>query len=214
MFAFMPWTERAIHALLIAVILFNALVPIAAIAMPLMEENEVKESSTLVESVLGMKGLRGHFLTSSLRSSTLFQDNTATAAPTEVVTETPTPTPEPFDTLTTPPSTTPTAILEETPTAPPVLENTATPSPTLEATLIPSVTPTATETSTTPIAPSALSLEFSASPNQIKTADQVTFTLNIVNQGQSPVAVYGHSSRRVQLSCRAEPGFRVRHPNA
>jgi uncharacterized repeat protein (TIGR01451 family) len=59
-------------------------------------------------------------------------------------------------------------------------------SQTLEVTATSSVPPTLTGTSTTPIAPSTLSLEFSAVPYQIKTADQVTFKLKILNQGQLP----------------------------
>jgi hypothetical protein len=175
MFAFNPWIERTTRVVLITVIVFNALIPTAAIAMPIAEENEVNSDVVLPSTLFGAKGLRGQFLSSSPRSSTLFQDSTPTVMPTETVTETPTP--EPFDTLTTPPSITPSApegtvtippIIE---TTPPVLENTATPSPTLEGTATSSVTPTTTGTSTTPIAPSSLLLEFSASPYQIKTAD-------------------------------------------
>jgi RHS repeat-associated protein/uncharacterized repeat protein (TIGR01451 family) len=174
MFAFKPWIEMTTRVVLVTVIVFNALIPTAAIAMPLSKESEVNSASTLADSALGTKGSRGHFLPPSPRSSTLFQDGTPTVMPTETAIETPTPEP----------STTPTApevTLETTPTVP---ENTATASPTPTVTATASITPVGT--STTPIAPPTLSLEFSAFPNQIKTADQVTFTLKILNQGQSP----------------------------
>ncbi|HLF75833.1 MAG TPA: SpvB/TcaC N-terminal domain-containing protein, partial [Anaerolineales bacterium] len=163
------WTEIAIRSVLIVVIVFNALIPTAAVAMPLAEENEVDSASVLSSQTSGAKGLRGQFLSSSLRSSTSFQENTPSPeTPTPVLTETLTP-----ESLVTPTST------PEATATPPVTE-------TLEVTATASITPTPAGTSTTPIAPPTLLLEFSAFPYQIKTADQVTFTLKIVNQGQSP----------------------------
>ncbi len=186
MFAlFKPWTEKAIRVLLIAVIVFNALIPTAAIAMPLAEEKEVSSDSVLPSPTFGTVGTRGQFLSSSIRSLSLLQENTPfPETPTPVITETLTP--EPTLTATSTPEATATPPVTETTT--PTASPTGTMSQTPEVTPSPSTTSTPIGTSTTPIAPSTLSLGFSAAPYQIKTADQVTFKLKIVNQGQMPAA--------------------------
>ena len=175
MFAFKSWIGMPTRIVLITVILFNALVPTAASALSVPEPAE-----NILPIVIpqGNKGSTG-YLSSSPRSSTGFQENTlSTGTPTPVVTETLPP--EHSLTLTNTPEATATPSVTET-TAPAA-------SQTLEVTAVSSATPTPTGTSMTPSAPSSLSLEFSASPNQIKTTDQVTFTLRILNQGQSPAA--------------------------
>ena len=66
------------------------------------------------------------------------------------------------------------------------MEETPTPSPKFESTPTPSVTPISTQTFTLSTGSPALSVEFSATPDQVKVADQVTFTIKIVNRGSLP----------------------------
>lgn len=77
----------AIHVLLIAVILFTALVPTAAMAMSPAEESDV--SSRLPVNSPGRIGSAHRYINSSLRAQNLFQDGTPTTSPVETVTETP-----------------------------------------------------------------------------------------------------------------------------
>src|SRR5690349_60639 len=186
MFALRSRTEIAIHALLIAVILFNAFIPTTAIAMPIPRENEADSASNLTVDTAGMKD-------SDLKDSPIFFRAAPVATPTKTVTEAPTP--KPSDTATpvsVVPSVTPTAV-ENTPTSVPTLNS----SPTLAGTPTASGTPVPTQTSTLATLATALptlstdlptlSLEFLATPNQAKAGDRVTFTLKMTNKGTLPV---------------------------
>lgn len=98
MFSFKSWIGIQARVLLIAVIVLNALVPTAASALAAPEPAE--EERTSVPIPQGVKGATG-YLSSSPRSSIVFQEGTPTEAPTEVNTETPTPEPSltPVDTV-------------------------------------------------------------------------------------------------------------------
>jgi uncharacterized repeat protein (TIGR01451 family) len=181
MFASKPLAV-AINAILIATIVFNALIPTTAIAMSLSREDEIASLPLHFANVWGMTGSVARVSDSS-DSQPLYQEETPTA-------ETPTPTPIESVTETSTPelTITPTGTMEETPTETPTIENTATPSATIEVTATATGTPVPTGTPTITTSPTTLLLEFSATPDQIKAADQVTFTLKIVNTGPAPAA--------------------------
>ena len=159
MFALKSWTEIIVRALLIAVIVINALIPTTVIALSSARNNEVN-SSPLPSRVKG-SAVRYHTL--SLRSPTVFQDGTPTVFPVETVTETPKAPPENIPTTT---ETTPTSVS------------------TLEATPAPSITEPTTQSPTATNQAPVLSFKLSATPEQAAPGDQITFTVEIMNNGQ------------------------------
>jgi uncharacterized repeat protein (TIGR01451 family) len=166
MFALKSRTELMIRVLLTAAILFNALVPTTAFAQAAAESLSSE----------GIKRSAFKISASSRSSRTALQAATPTVSPTNIET----PTPEL--------SVTPTS--ETTPTATVIPSHTQ--AETLIATLEPSATPTlaVAQTATqTPTAsqPPALSYTFSASPEQAAPGDEVIFTIEVANNGRTPM---------------------------
>lgn len=178
MFAWKPWIEIAARLSLSAIIVLNALIPTTAIAMSVTEQTETVASPAEMALAQGMIGSANKYGLLTLRLPTTFQDGTptddGTVTPTEMATETPTPEPslEPVTTTDTPENTP--ATTQETPT----------PAPPIDGTPTPGSTPNPTQTLATPATSPKLSLEFLATPSQIKVTDHATFTLKIINSGQ------------------------------
>jgi uncharacterized repeat protein (TIGR01451 family) len=168
MFAFKSWIGIPTRLALIAIILFSALGPTTASALSAPEPAE----NTLLSLPKGIKQSTG-YLSSSPRSSIVFQVDTPITTPTVIP-----------ETLTPEPSMTPTGSIEVTPT---LVEETATPFPTLEGTPTPGGTSIPTQTSTASTDAPALSLEFLATPAQAKVGDRVSFALTITNNGTSAI---------------------------
>ncbi len=184
MFALKPWSETVMRVSLFTVIVFNAFAPTAAIAMPLSEEDApsaaANDGNTAENDAGKVMPRRGGFAqTLAERGQTLierertlaergvFQEGTPTAPPVETATATPTPEP----------SATPTLIVDST-----AIAATPTSAPALDA------TPTASATSLAVTSqPPSLSFRLSAAPDQAAPGDEVTFTVEIANNGQTPV---------------------------
>jgi conserved repeat domain len=135
-------------------------------------------SGTVAQGAIGSATKYGLL---SIRLPIAFQDelpgeSTPTIPLTKTATETPTPEPSLEAAVT----------ATDTPEETPVVEETPTPSPTFESTPTPSGTPISAQTSTLSTESPALSVEFSATPDQVKVTDQVTFTVKIVNRGSFP----------------------------
>jgi RHS repeat-associated protein/uncharacterized repeat protein (TIGR01451 family) len=176
MFAVRSKTRIVFHATLIAVIVFNALIPVNALASSGSGSSPVNLSSfSKTNGSLGSNGLIAKIL-NPIR--TLLQEaGTPTASPTD----TGVPTSEP--------SFTPSPVLEVTPTvtSAPTFEGTPSPAPSNTATPEPSSTPVLTQTSTPQAEASDLSFEFSVTPDQAKAGDRVTFAVKLINNGKTPV---------------------------
>ncbi|HKY54605.1 MAG TPA: SpvB/TcaC N-terminal domain-containing protein, partial [Anaerolineales bacterium] len=157
MLAIKPRIEVVIRVILIAAFLLSALGPTTASAQAAVTTEHL--------SLPGTKGSAFNFSV-HLSSRNAFQVGT----PTPTATQTEAPTPQP--------SVTPTIEITTTATAAPSQSPTATLEATSTATVIAS--PTGTQTS------SSLSFQFSASPEQAAPGDEVTFTVEIVNNGQTP----------------------------
>ncbi|MCI0556328.1 MAG: hypothetical protein L0287_35755, partial [Anaerolineae bacterium] len=158
MFAVKPRTRYTvmIRVWLSAAILFNALVPSAALAQA--ASHEAAEPPALP----GRKG-------SAAQSNALLSSRAAfqIATPTPTNTEAPTPEPSTTSTLT--------ATLETTPSA--------------TQTQDPSQTAVSTSTQTSVASqPFLLSFKFTAAPEQATPGDEVTFTIEVTNQGQLPAS--------------------------
>lgn len=178
MSAYKPRTEIMIRVALVAVVLFNGLIPTTALA----------------------------------KSSTL-QGPQPTTSPTETVTETPT-SPSTETATTTPElSATPMPTAEETA----VPAYTVTPTPTQEGTLTPSETPTSTLTPSPSVTPTFsttaseepdLSFNISTNPEQASPGEDVTFTIEITNNGDSIATGLLFSNTLPEYFGKGQSGFK------
>jgi hypothetical protein len=188
MFTSKPGTRYAvvIRIFLIVVVFSNALTPTAAAAI---SPSNTERADLLSASMIGSQGIRGSAvkLPELIHSRTTLQDTT----PTVPATNTEAPTPELVVTSTF--ETTPT--LAETLVATPTPESTPTPTVTQNA------SETATEITTQTLAvtsqPPVLSFKFSVTPEQAAPGDEVTFTIEVENNGQTPATgllfpIYSH----------------------
>lgn len=200
MFPSKPRTDIAIRISLIAVILFNVLAPTTAAALSASNTEQNNSASASVVNLSGIKGsvvkLFGHLSPrTTLQNVTPAVSATETDIPTPEFTATPTieATPTPVETLT--PISTPTEIptLEATPT-PYVTENvtetaisspTVTPNATETAISSPTGTPTATYTPTVANQLPELSFKLLVAPEQAAPGDEVIFTIEVANNGQT-----------------------------
>jgi len=161
-------TRAGVRSLLIAVILFNALMPSAVSTAAALSTSSANQAD-LVPASIATQGHKGLAIKSSNHvRSRLQQETTPTGLPTDTAILTPQPlnTPSPTGTMS------------------PTLEGTST------AMVTPSRAPTdisiSTQASNLSTGLSDLAVELSATPNQAKVGDQVTFTLKIVNNGETP----------------------------
>lgn len=167
MFSPKPRMETAFRVLLIAVVCFNALIPSTVLAWSRLAPEEV----FLLSSANATDLKQSNGLVAKL--SKLFQSSLPDITPTVLPTETETPTQVPLKS--------PAPTFEDTIT--PIASSTST----LESiqTPPPSQIPISTQTPIT--SPSKLSIDFSAMPKNARIGDEVTFTLKIINDGQSPI---------------------------
>jgi uncharacterized repeat protein (TIGR01451 family) len=163
MFALKSRIEQTIRVVLITAILFNALVPTAAFAQAAVGS-------------LSSKGSKQSAYKISTSSRILLQDAPPTVSPTNVDIPTPSEaatsetTPIPSETLA------PSATLEPSATSTPAFTQNP------NETISPSTQrPTATQTQP------PLSFNFSASPEQAAPGDEVIFTIEVVNNGRTPM---------------------------
>lgn len=164
MFAVMPRTKIVFNIALIAVVLFNALIPNAASVVAALSDSIIDPATTSTSTLITTQGSKGLTVKLSSPARALLQDEiTPTAWPTETKTSTP----EPSSMLS--PTFDGTEIsIENTPT------------------LVPSGTPIPTQLPSSSTGLSDISVQFSVTPSQAKTGDQVTFNVVIVNNGESP----------------------------
>lgn len=171
MFAFNPRATIVIRVSSIAVFILNVLIPNGASAAVLSRSSQDQTEIVSASDATNQPGSKGSiFRSSGPFRAALQQDVTPTAFPTDTETSTP----EPSATPSPETETTPTITLDSKPTT------TVTPAPSA------SETPTPTQTSNTSTETPGLSIAFSASPKQIKAGEQVTFTVKIENNGESP----------------------------
>ncbi len=184
MFANKPWIRcaSALRALLTAVIVFNASMPGAVNALPAAEEN-----TSLPQPGAGSMGVQRLAIKLPAHRSALaiLQDVT----PTVSATNTEAPTPEP--------SSAPTLETASTPSETPTTSQT----PIGTVTSTPSPTPAASQ-------PPTLDFTLSASPDQAAPGDEVTFTVKVVNTGQTPAANLLFSNTLPQELGNAQDGFK------
>ncbi|MDQ3006169.1 MAG: hypothetical protein M3R47_12410 [Chloroflexota bacterium] len=185
MFALKSRTEHIIRVLLIMAILFNALVPTAAFA----------QAAAKSLSSEGIKRSAFKIPASSRSSQLALQDATPIVSPTNI--ETPRPMPSEISTS------------ETTPVPPETLA----PSATLESISTPFVTQNPSETasqttSLTASQPSALSYTFSAAPEQTSPGDEVEFTIEVVNTGNTTVTGLSFSNILPQEFGTGQSGLR------
>ncbi len=196
MFAYRPRTGTAIRVLSIAVFLFSTFAPVATVNASSISDKNVPEAPAPDTTQLGQVSSRAQATSHNLRIShehpkvdVLYQADppTETETPTVALTNTATPTPEPSLT----PSDTPTptvspdnteTLLSETPLT---VENTETSTP--SATQSPTGTPSPSATSTVTSEKPELSFKLSVNPEQAAPGEEVTFTIEIVNNGKTTV---------------------------
>jgi RHS repeat-associated protein/uncharacterized repeat protein (TIGR01451 family) len=186
MFAIISRTEIAIRISLIAVILFTALVPAGTVrANSFSEEDELKEFGSNTADLGQILG-RAQAIPHKMRTSNeppkvniLYQ----ATAPTEtlIVSPTNTETPTPESSLT--PTLSPTDTEIPTTETPLPAENTATPTPSVTSAPSQSLTPSLTPTvnGEAPL----LSFSLSVAPEQAAPGEEVTFTIEITNDGKT-----------------------------
>jgi hypothetical protein len=169
MFAEKLWTEIMVRVVLITAVLCNALAATPAAAMSITED-QAEDSAMPLADVQGTWESLGKSHSASLRSGIVLQDSTAVATP--QATETSTSTPEPglpptdIPVIGSPTTVeTPTTTSETTAALSPAASEAATPVPTMATSQ-----------------PPALNFHISASPDQAGPGDEVTFTVEIVNQ--------------------------------
>lgn len=171
MFAFKLRTEIAMRVWLIVIFLLNVLVPNGASAAVVSPSSNEQTESAYAPNATNQPGSKGSiFRSSGPFRAALQKDITPTAFPTDTETSTPEPsaTPSPQTEIT------PTITLDSKPTA------------TVRPTSSANETPIPTQTSNISTETPGLSIAFSASPKQATAGGQVTFTVKIENNGESP----------------------------
>ncbi|MBK9926400.1 MAG: DUF11 domain-containing protein [Anaerolineales bacterium] len=177
MFAIKPKKEIVFSVLLIVVMIFNAVVPIPALAMSVTDNSQTDESSIVISEHKKGGGVIAN-ITSHLLFDLVSNKPTATATVSPTMTETPLP----ELTQASSPITDVTPTFDVTPT----VTETLNPSSVQTDTLTPMGTSTPGSISTTSGNVPSLYFNFTAQPEQVTPGGTVTFTLEVLNTGQLP----------------------------